>query len=81
MSFINNSDQVGIVVEDVVHNVWNKIGGKPTYKVNQDGYLEEITHETGTNTLQFNKLNYIDALTKYGIDKPDLRSSLTFTSL
>lgn len=81
MSFINNSDQVGIVVEDVVHNFWNKIGGKPTYKVNQDGYLEEITHATGTNTLQFNKLNYIDALTKYGIDKPDLRSSLTFTSL
>ncbi|RCK56546.1 Aspartate--tRNA ligase, mitochondrial [Candida viswanathii] len=81
MSFISNSDQVGVVVEDVIHNVWNKVGGKPTYKVNENGYLEEITHEEGSNTLQFNKLNYIDALTKYGIDKPDLRSSLSFTSL
>ncbi|EMG46899.1 hypothetical protein G210_2830 [Candida maltosa Xu316] len=80
MSYINNSDQVGVVVEDIIHNVWNKVAKKPTYKVNKNGYLEEINHDQ-PNKLQFEKLNYIDALTKYGIDKPDLRSNLSFTSL
>ena len=32
-------------------------------------------------SLQFSKLNYIDVLVKYGIDKPDLRSNLSFISL
>ncbi|CAI5757614.1 unnamed protein product [Candida verbasci] len=78
MSFINNSDQIGLVVEDLIHNIWNKIGNKSTYKVNSIGNLERITNFDG---LQFEKLDYIDALTKYGIDKPDLRYNLEFENL
>ncbi|KAF6063365.1 aspartate--tRNA ligase [Candida albicans] len=81
MSFVNNSDQVGIVVEDVIHNVWNKVGGKLTYKVNDEGFLVEADLAEVGESLQFGKLNYIDVLVKYGIDKPDLRSNLSFISL
>lgn len=81
MSFVNNSDQVGIVVEDVIHNVWNKVGGKLTYKVNDEGFLVEADLAEVGKSLQFSKLNYIDVLVKYGIDKPDLRSNLSFISL
>ncbi|EGW34990.1 uncharacterized protein SPAPADRAFT_58114 [Spathaspora passalidarum NRRL Y-27907] len=79
MSFINSSDQVGIVVEDLINSIWNKVGNKTTYTVNSEGYLQKIVHKQ--DKLQFSKLDYVTALTKYGIDKPDLRSNLSFTSL
>ncbi|KAG7661291.1 MSD1 [[Candida] subhashii] len=82
MSYINNSDQVGIVVEDLIHNIWNKIGKKPTYRMNSDNYLEKVEFSGSAPTeLQFAKLDYITALTKYGIDKPDLRSNLSLVDL
>lgn len=82
MSYISNSDQVGIVIEDIIHNVWNKVGETPTYKVNEKGYLEQIDFDTYDNSkLLFEKLSYKDALKNYGIDKPDLRSALKFTDL
>ncbi|ODV69380.1 hypothetical protein HYPBUDRAFT_103574 [Hyphopichia burtonii NRRL Y-1933] len=78
LSYINSSDQVGIVVEDIIHNVWNKIGKMPTYRVNDNNMLEKVTE---FDSLQFTKLKYRDALAKYGIDKPDLRSSLELVNL
>ncbi|RLV94353.1 Aspartate--tRNA ligase mitochondrial [Spathaspora sp. JA1] len=78
MSFVNNSNQVMNVVEDLINNIW-KSQDKPTYTVNKQGYLEKVNHETGV--VQFTKLDYLTALTKYGIDKPDLRSNLTFTDI
>jgi aspartyl-tRNA synthetase len=83
MSYISNTDQVGIVVEDLIHNIWNKVGERPTYTVNEDGYLQKVdfNSETKNDHIHFNKLKYIDALTNYGIDKPDLRSGLKFEDL
>lgn len=80
MSYVNNSDQVGLVVEDLIHNIWNKVANLPTYRVNSDDLLEKINFED-RNTLAFSKMNYIDALSNYGIDKPDLRSSLKFKNI
>lgn len=80
MSYINNSDQVGLVVENLIHNIWNKIANLPTYRLNSDDLLEQINFED-RNTLAFTKLNYIEALSNYGIDKPDLRSSLKFKNI
>lgn len=82
MSFINSSDQIATVIDDIIQNVWNKVGGMPTYKLNCSGQLEKVEFENYDSTKPaFNKLKYIDALTKYGIDKPDLRSELMFTDL
>lgn len=80
MSYINNSDQIGLIVEDLIHNIWNKIAMLPTYRVNSDDHLEKIDLED-RNTLAFSKLNYIEALSNYGIDKPDLRSCLKFKDI
>lgn len=78
MSYINSSDQVATVINDVVQKVWNEVGNMPIYRVNPQGNMEEVD---AASEQKFNKLKYIDALTKYGIDKPDLRSALTFTDL
>lgn len=80
MSYINNSDQVMVVVEDLIHNVWNQVAQKLTFTVNDQGYLQKIDR-SDKSTLHFNKLKYIDALTKFGIDKPDLRSNLQIHDL
>lgn len=80
MSFVNTSKQVMSVVEDIIHNVWTEIKGYNTYKVNEDGYLVKVEY-LGETGVEFPCLNYIDALTQFGIDKPDLRSSLKFNSL
>lgn len=78
MSYVASSDQVGVVVEDVVHNVWRNVGKVPTYTV-KDGILEEVNLQPGQ--LHFSKLTYTDALSKFGIDKPDMRSSLEIVNL
>ncbi|ODV80387.1 uncharacterized protein CANTADRAFT_89937 [Suhomyces tanzawaensis NRRL Y-17324] len=79
MSFIDNSDQVGVVVEDVITSVW-KGEGKSIYRLNGE-VLENVPEISPANLLQFSKLDYFDALTRYGIDKPDLRSDLRFQPL
>ena len=83
MAYVNNCDQVGVVVEDLIHNVWNRIRNISTYRVNEQGYLEAIDFDSTkpNSSLHFGKLKYIDALCKYGIDKPDLRSKLEFVNL
>lgn len=83
MSFVNNSNQVCVVVEDLIHNVWNQVAKKPTFKVNDQGYLQtvEFSSDQKNNKIHFSKLKYADALANYGIDKPDLRSNLKFEDL
>lgn len=81
MSFISDSDQVGAVVEDVVKNIWEKVADKPIYRPLGDDLLEEVKKTDKTSLLSFPKISYIDAMTKYGIDKPDLRSTIKFVEL
>lgn len=80
MSYISHSDQVAIVVEDLIYNVWNQIAGLPIYFLNEKGFLQKIDGFSNSN-VNFAKLTYRDALIKYGIDKPDLRSNLSFIDL
>lgn len=80
MSFITSSDQVQIVVEDVIHQVFTKGAYLPMYIVNEKGNLMEL-NDFNNNKTQFTKLTYQDALSKYGIDKPDLRFDLAFKDL
>lgn len=82
MSYINSSDQVAVVIDDIIQNVWSKVGGLPVHKVNASGNLEKVDIENHDGkTPAFNKITYMEALTKYGIDKPDLRSALLFVDL
>lgn len=79
IAFINNSDHVTALIDDLVQSVWHEVGGMPMYKVNEDGYMETVDFENYDRSKPaFTKLPYIDALTKYGIDKPDLRCDLSF---
>lgn len=74
MAYVSSLQQVMDVVTDVVRGVWQDVGGKSAYRVGEDGYLRKASDG-------FGKLSYIDALTRFGIDKPDLRSSLEFVDL
>ncbi|QFZ27163.1 putative aspartate-tRNA ligase [Clavispora lusitaniae] len=82
MSFVNHTDQVSTVIDDIIQSVWNKVGGLPIYKVDDDGTMVEVDFENHDHSKPaFNKLSYIEALSKYGIDKPDLRSALAFLDI
>lgn len=72
MSFAKSQD-VQHVVQKLLKAIWKGIRGLPLYRIDpaKDGYLLEIEEAE-----DFPKLNYMEALTKYGIDKPDLRSTL-----
>lgn len=76
MSFAKAKD-VQNVVQDVVSNIWREVRNLPLYKVNwESGKLVELEPGEG-----FPKLDYETALSKFGIDKPDLRSDLTFIDI
>ncbi|GMM28253.1 aspartate--tRNA ligase [Martiniozyma asiatica (nom. inval.)] len=76
MSFAKAQD-VQNVVQDVVTQIWRKVRNLPLYKVNwETGQLVELKEGE-----EFPKLDYITALAKFGIDKPDLRSSLEFLNI
>ncbi|GMM45885.1 aspartate--tRNA ligase [Pichia kluyveri] len=77
MSFAKGED-IQKVVETLVTNVWKDIRKVPLYKVDweNDGKLVELKEGQC-----FPRLNYVDALSKFGIDKPDLRSNLTFVNV
>lgn len=76
MSF-GRSEDIQNVVEKVVFNVWKNVRNLPFYKVDwESNKLIEL--KDGEH---FPKLDYRTALSKFGIDKPDLRSTLTFETL
>lgn len=90
MAYVNSTEVVGRVVEDVTKTAWNEAGkglyvlkGEDLHKLpSRDSKRENTKKEKEESSpLDFPKLTYADALSKYGIDKPDLRSSLTFVDL
>ncbi|ODV84365.1 hypothetical protein CANARDRAFT_8718 [[Candida] arabinofermentans NRRL YB-2248] len=72
-----DGEDVRKVVRSVVGEVWKSIRGLPLYRVDfETGDLVEVGEAE-----QFPELSYKDALSKFGIDKPDLRSRLEFVDL
>lgn len=80
MSFINDKRQVMNVINSVISDLWNKVGKKPIYTLNEDSHLIRVFSDT-QDLATFNPVTYEEVLSKYGIDKPDLRSSLSFVDL
>lgn len=73
MSFAKSSD-IQNVVQKLVSKIWKDVRGLPLYRVDwETGKLVQL--EDGE---EFPKLDYETALKKFGIDKPDLRSTITF---
>lgn len=70
MSFANKED-VQAVVQKVVKKVWKEVLDQRFYTFQADGKLRQISEDES-----FTELSYEDAISKFGIDKPDLRSSL-----
>lgn len=76
MSF-GRSEDIQKVVQSLVQGIWKEVRGLPLYKVDwSTGKLVELAE--GEN---FPKLDYKTALEKFGIDKPDLRSTITIETL
>lgn len=82
MSFVNNSKKVHAVIDDIIETVWKEVAGKPIYKLDSDGNMVPVKANRHRDTAPaFTKLTYHEALSKYGIDKPDLRSALSIVNL
>ncbi|KAG5421864.1 MSD1 [Candida metapsilosis] len=79
MSYVSSANQVMQVVEDVVFNIWEKIKKRNVYTLNGDGEL--VKTDSTANGVRLSKLDYLTALQNYGIDKPDLRSNISFKGL
>lgn len=76
MSF-GRSEDIQHVVERLVSSIWGSVKELPLYRVDfETGKLVELEKSES-----FPKLSYETALQKFGIDKPDLRSTLTFETL
>lgn len=82
MAFVNHSKKVHAVIDDIIETVWLKVANKPIYKLDADGSIVPVKANRHRDTVPaFTKLTYQEALRKYGIDKPDLRSALEFVNL
>lgn len=80
MSFVNDKRQVMSVIDKVISNLWVNIGKKSIYTLDSANNLREM--KVGSESIDpFACITYKEALSNYGIDKPDLRSSLNFTEL
>lgn len=75
MAFASGSD-VRRVTEKVVKRIWKGVRKLPLYKPQGDNALVEMTLDE-----PLPKLTYEEALSKYGIDKPDLRNTLQIINL
>ncbi|QBM88003.1 aspartyl-tRNA synthetase [Metschnikowia aff. pulcherrima] len=80
MSFVNTRDQVTAVVDDIIQKVWKETSSFGMYRLGSDGYLHEIP-KGESDSVPFAKLTYMEALSGFGIDKPDLRSNLQFVDI
>lgn len=69
MSFANGED-VQAVIEKLVKTIWKDILNKQFFTLQGDVLVQVKEGES------FSKLLYDDAISRFGIDKPDLRSSL-----
>ncbi|ODQ65299.1 hypothetical protein NADFUDRAFT_59808 [Nadsonia fulvescens var. elongata DSM 6958] len=74
MSFSNGSDVMAIV-QEVVFNVWKRGINKNLLTLDKD--TRKLIKSDGV----FSPLTYYEALTKFGIDKPDLRYELELITL
>ncbi|KAH3902239.1 related to Aspartate--tRNA ligase, mitochondrial [Saccharomycodes ludwigii] len=70
LSFANSED-VMEVVSDVVCQTWSKIAQTSLQTVDSNNH--SIVLDIPVNTNKINTITYEQAMTKYGIDKPDLR--------
>lgn len=80
MSFISSTDQIQVVVEEMIYNIITQVRELPVYVVNKEGYLTALSN-LSSESVYFTQLTYLEALSLYGIDKPDLRSNLSFVDL
>ncbi|CAN6656235.1 aspartate--tRNA ligase, mitochondrial [Trichomonascus vanleenenianus] len=77
MSFATAKD-VQACMENVVQAVWKQVLDTELYTMDvSSGMLQKATDNNG----KFNPLKYTDALERFGIDKPDLRSSIEIINL
>lgn len=82
MSFVNSSQQVHAVIDDIIVSLWRDIAKKSMYRLNSRGNLVEVDQQhVQPDTPAFSAVTYKEALLKYGIDKPDLRYNLAFSNL
>lgn len=70
MSFANGDD-VQQVIEKLVQRIWGEVLDQKFYTLHHDNTLIQVQENES-----FTKLLYEEAIEKFGIDKPDLRSSL-----
>ncbi|GMG03633.1 unnamed protein product [[Candida] boidinii] len=75
MSFAKSED-VQEVIEALITSVWKEIRQLPIYAIKDGDKMVELSKDE-----HFPKLKYNEALSKYGIDKPDLRSTIEFKNL
>ncbi|VEU22948.1 DEKNAAC104129 [Brettanomyces naardenensis] len=74
MSFAKSED-VQHVIQKLLTSIWKDVRGLPLYRIDPNDESVLIKLEDGED---FPKMNYMEALTRYGIDKPDLRATLSF---
>lgn len=74
MSFANGED-VQKVIEKLAQKIWKEVLNKRFYTLDGDTLVQ--VEEGGS----FNKLLYDEAIARFGIDKPDLRSSLEIVNV
>lgn len=77
MGFANGKD-VQNVVENVVTNVWKNVANKNIFTFDYD-MLTLVPVEK--NKVNVSYLAYDDAISRFGIDKPDIRSSLEIINI
>lgn len=80
MSFANGKD-VQKVVERVIINVWEKAAKRTIFTLDSDMRSLVPVKDSSANESQLAHLSYDDAIDRFGIDKPDIRSSLEIINI